>query len=119
ADTRPSLGPAPTFSTPLPGAAVPLPGTTIPGGTQIITPGVTPLAPGGGSFQTNPALPAGPPAGSFGTGSSYAPATDPYQSSTTSPTNGNRPSSPLQSSPTHSVFGSGYRGGSASIDDQS
>src|SRR5262249_10926424 len=92
-----------------PGTIVPGGTTPLPGGSPIITPGVT-VPPSGGSFQTNPGVPVGPPGGSFGSGSGYAPATDPYQSSTTAPPKTNGTTSPMQSSPTHSVFGSGYRG---------
>lgn len=104
ADFQPSL--APRTTTPLPSSVTPLPSTTIPGGT----------APGG-SFPTAPGTtqPGGFGAPSFGTGTNYAPATDPYAaSSPMTPANGGARNSNIEKEkekePAHSVFGSGYRG---------
>ncbi len=113
AETRPSLAPGGGTFTPNPGSfgappagsVTPLPGTTIP------------LQPGG-SFQTAPppAQPGGFGPGSFGTGTNYAPATDPYSASMTpamsrgETTSGTTPSQ--ERGAPHSVFGSGYRNGS-------
>jgi len=109
ADLQPRI--APGSITPLPGGAIPAqPGTPLNPGFGI------PAAPGPGSFQTTPIQP-GPP-GSFGTGTNYAPTTDP-NSSTLTPAaqpgaapSDMTPSKGLQTGPSHSVFGSGYRGSS-------
>jgi len=81
-----------------------------------VTPFPSQPVPPGGSFQTAP--PAQPGTGfgtgSFGTGTNYAPATDPYSASMTpaatlsAPANESSGAS-QQAGPAHSVFGSGYR----------
>jgi hypothetical protein len=87
-----------------------------------------PGAPGTGGFQIIPSQPPiGGGQGSFGTGTNYAPATDPYNSTLT-PANpgsgggGSNASPPpnsgsMQTGPSHSVFGSGYRGPNNSASD--
>jgi hypothetical protein len=119
AETRPSLAPGAgtfvpgpgTFGVPPPGSVTPLPSGSIP---------VQP-APPGGSFQTTPPPGTGFGTGGFGTGTNYAPATDPYSAAMTpaatmmtpatilnAPANGS--SGPnQQTGPAHSVFGSGYQ----------
>jgi hypothetical protein len=103
ADLQPRIVPGP-IGTPLPASPAPGSGT------------FTPLSPGG--FQAAPTTPpsTGFGTGGFGSGTNYAPAVDPYSSS--------RPVTPVapdnvapsnkNAGPSHSVFGSGYRGGSRS-----
>jgi hypothetical protein len=87
ADTRPSLSPG-AFGprTTVPSTTVPsttVPSTTVP----FNTPGSFPVNPStspGGVITPAPATPFNPGTGSFGTGSGYAPATDPYSNSSTS-----------------------------------
>jgi hypothetical protein len=100
------------------------PRTVVPGGPIItpITPGTTfPAQPGGitpinPGFGT-PSFPTTPGAPGFGSGTNYAPAVDPYGAMLTpansyGPANGVTTSN-MHTGPAHSVFGSGYRGSSA------
>jgi hypothetical protein len=122
ADFPPRLAPG---TGAIPGPIItPVPSTTVPSQPQ---PGFTPLNPGsvspGGSFPTGPGTQPGFGAPGFGTGTNYAPTADPYSTTLapagtpygaaygTSPGN-NQSSNSQPSGPPHSVFGSGYRGGS-------
>jgi hypothetical protein len=119
--TTTTPAPSGTFTPAPSGTFTPAPATAIPatpGGVTPISPGVgaPPATSPGGSFPTTP--------GTFGTGANYPPPADPYTSTLTpasaagsAPAVGSGKPNASPAGPSHSVFGSGYRGTAAGSSD--